>query len=192
MKTIHLDGEESLRIFSLPLRQRILREMQKAGRPVTAKQIADRLAITPSSAQHHMKRLESIGLIEPDHIESINGIQARFMRAADVMVSIGQQQKDENSMARDALMKSHLLDAYDGFQRVVEYARENPQPQQHRESGNDIFTEIAHLTEEEARELRALVMEYAQRHKNAGPGTHPWQIVYMAYDMELAERKGKA
>jgi DNA-binding transcriptional ArsR family regulator len=123
MKTIHLESEEQLRIFSLPLRQRILREMQKAGRPVTAKQIADRLNITPSSAQHHLKKLESIGLVEQDHIESINGIQARFMRVSDVMVSIGQQMRDETSLARDALVKSHLLEAYDGFQRVVETAR---------------------------------------------------------------------
>jgi len=186
MRTIYLDGEESLRIFSLPLRQKILREMHKTGVPMTAKQIADRLGITPSSAQHHLKRLESIGLVEPDHIESINGIQAKFMRAADVMVSIGQQYQDDTSLARDALVKSHLLEAYDGFQRVVEHAR--TLPEKHTQTGNDIFTEIAHLTDAEALELRAMVMDYAQQHKRAGAGTKPWQIVYMAYDMELAER----
>lgn len=186
MKTIYLEGEEQLRIFSLPLRQRILREMQKAGKPVTAKQIADRLQITPSSSQHHLKKLESIGLVEQDHIESINGIQARFMRAADVVVSIGQQMRDDTALARDALVKGHLMEAYEGYQHVVEYARSSSQ--ELRETGNDMFSEITHLTDAEALELRAMIMAYTQKHKTAGEGTKPWQIVYLAYDLELAER----
>lgn len=190
MKIIYLDGEEQLRIFSLPLRQRIMRDMQKAGRPQTAKQIADRLGITPSSAQHHLKKLESIGLVELDHIESINGIQAKFMRASDVIVSIGQQIADDTAFARDALMKGHLMEAYEEYQRVVEYARENNH--QGTESGNDLCTDIVHLTEKQAVELRKMLLEYTQKHKNAGEGTKPWQIVYMAYDMELAERGLKA
>ena len=186
MKTIYLDGEKQLRIFSLPLRQRILREMQKAGMPLTAKQIADRLKITPSSAQHHLIKLESIGLVEQDHIESINGIQAKFMRASDVVVSIGQQIADETTLVRDTLMKNHLMEAHQGYQRIVEHARNSPQ--ERIGSGNDIFTEIAHLTDEQALELRAMVMNYLLKHKNASTGTKPWQIVYLAYDMNLAER----
>jgi len=187
MKIIYLDGEKQLRIFSLPLRQRILREMQKAGMPLTAKHIADRLKITPSSAQHHMMKLASIGLVEPDHIESINGIQAKFMRVSDVVVSIGQQLTDETALARDALMKNHLMEAHRGYQQVVEYARDNPKKL--IGTGNDIFSEIAHLSEDQALELRALVMDYTQKHKNAAAGTNPWQIVYLAYNMNLAERK---
>lgn len=186
MKTIYLNGEEQLRIFSLPLRQRILREMQKAGVPMTAKQIADQLNITPSSAQHHLKKLESIGLVEQDHIESINGIQAKFMRVCDVTVSIGQQIADETTLSRDAFMKNQLTEAYAGYQHVVDYARQSTQPL--TATGNDIFTEIAHLTDAEALELRNMIMEYTQKHKTAGEGTKPWQIVYLAYDMELAER----
>ncbi|MHB1484155.1 MAG: helix-turn-helix domain-containing protein [Saccharofermentanales bacterium] len=185
MKNIYLDGEKQLRIFSLPLRQKILREMNMAGMALTAKQIADRLKITPSSAQHHLLKLESIGLVEQDHLESINGIKARFMRASDVVVSIGQQIADETTLSRDALMKSHLLEAYQGYQNVIEHARNNPQDRIGR--GNDIVTEIVHLTDEQAQELRAMVMEYTQKHKNSVKGTKPWQIVYLAYDMNLAE-----
>ena len=185
MKNIYLDGEKQLRIFSLPLRQKILRELQKAGAPLTAKQIADRLKITPSSAQHHLIKLESIGLVELDHIENINGIQAKFMRASDVVVSIGQQIADETAPARDALMTNHLMEIIQGYQRIVEHTRNCPPERDVR--GNDIFTEIAHLTDEQARELRALVMDYLQNHRAAVPGTNPWQIAYLAYDMNLAE-----
>jgi len=186
VKNIYLDGEKQLRIFSLPLRQRILREMQKVGMPLTAKQIADRLEITPSSAQHHLIKLESIGLVEQDHVESINGIQAKFMRASDVVVSIGQQIADETALARDALIKNHLMEAYRGYQRVNEHASNNSQEPLGK--GNDIFIEIAHLTDEQALELRAIVMNYTQKHKNVAIGTKPWQIVYLSYDINLAER----
>jgi DNA-binding transcriptional ArsR family regulator len=186
MKNIYLDGEKQLRIFSLPLRQKILRELQKAGAPLTAKQIADRLKITPSSAQHHLIKLESIGLVELDHIESINGIQAKFMRASDVVVHIGQQIADETALARDTLMNNQMMEVLQGYQRIVDHTRNSPQERD--VGGNDIFTEIAHLTDVQALELRALVMDYLQKHKDAAPGTNPWQIAYLAYDMNLAER----
>jgi DNA-binding transcriptional ArsR family regulator len=144
--------------------------------------------VAPSSAQHHIKKLESIGLVEQDHIELINGIQARFIRASDVMVSIGQQLRDDISQLRDTLVKTSLTEAYEGFQRIVEYSRESGEFE--ADSGNDIFLEIAHLTDDQARELRKLVMAYTQQHKRAGEDTKPWRIVYMAYDMELAEREG--
>jgi hypothetical protein len=57
-------------------------------------------------------------------------------------------------------------------------------------SGNDIFTEIVHLTEAQAIELHAMIVDYTQKHKCAQEDTKPWQIVYMAYNMELAEKNG--
>ena len=189
MKMIYLDDEQKLRIYSLPLRQRILREMEKAGRPITAKAIADRLGITPSAAQHHIKKLESIGLVEQDHIESINGIQARLLRVADATVSIGQQLADETSPARDAFVEGQVTQACRDYQRIVDYARKNNLPQ--ADTGNDLCTDIVHLTDAEAVELRAMLLEYARQHKQAREGTKPWQLVYLAYDMTLAESAGE-
>lgn len=186
MERICLDSEQKLRIYALPLRQRILREMEKAGAPVTAKQIADRLGITPSSAQHHLRKLESIGLVEQDHIELINGIQARLMRLTEVIVSIGQQLADATAPARDAFMENQLMEAYHGFGLVVAYARENGV--QETESGNDLCSDILHLTDAQALELHDMILAFARAHKQARSDTRPWQIVYMAYDMQLAEK----
>jgi len=186
MKTIVLGGEKELRIFSLPLRQKILRQMQMMGRPVTAKQIADSLNITPSSAQHHMKKLASIGLVEPDHTELIKGIRANFMRLAKVTVSIGQQYDDALSSSRDAFMREHLRDAFSSYMRVVANGRSKPEPHTGISRLCDLYSEIVHLTDEQADELHSIILDYLNSHTEASEGTRPWEMVFLAYPMDLA------
>ena len=188
MKMIMLKSEKELRIYSLPLRQKILREMQELGRPVTAKEVAGRLSITPSAAQHHLKRLMSIGLVEPDHMEVIRGFQAHYLRLADVTVSIGQQYKDTLAPMRDEMAKSGLMTALNGFMRTVERNREMSEPENiHRL--NDILTGIVHLTPKEADDFYQLVIGFLDSHTAAGPDTKPWEVALLAYRMDMAREE---
>ncbi len=101
--------------------------MSKAGKPVTAKKImADRLGITPSSAQHHMKQLMSIGLIEADHHELINGIKANFMRLTDATVRIGNQFGENAFRFPKAFMDSHFAEIYASYEAFVRNHRIKP------------------------------------------------------------------
>lgn len=59
-----LSDEKSVGIFMHPLRQRMLEKMMILAEPVTSKHLADELGIAPSSARHHMLKLESIGVVE--------------------------------------------------------------------------------------------------------------------------------
>lgn len=180
MNLILLDTEQKLRIFTLPLRQRILREMSKVGKPVTAKQMADRLGITPSSAQHHMKQLMSIGLIEADHHELINGIKANFMRLTDVTVRIGNQFGETLSDSRKAFMDSHIAEIYASYEAVV---RNHPN-QTEQSPYADIMTGIVHLSDRDAAELTKLITNFLSSHLYASEGTHPWEMALVAYRMD--------
>ena len=192
MKTIVLDNEKKLRIYTLPLRQRIMREMSISGVPMTAKQIADILEITPSSAQHHMKQLMSIGLIEADHHEMINGIKANYMRLADVMISIGSFYNDALATSREAFMQSQLNNIYNSFKVSTEAylnaadidvdADEFKMPKGMRL--NDVLTGIMHLTDEEADELYDILLDYVNDRMHANENTHPWEIAVVAYRMD--------
>ena len=186
MKMIVLRTEKELRIYSLPLRQKILREMQLLGRPFTAKEIAGRLAITPSAAQHHLKQLMSIGLVEPDHMEVIHGIQARYLRLAQVTVSFGQQYVDALAPMRDEMVKGGLMNALGGFMRTVEKNRKSPLPADSCRL-NDIVTGIVHLTPKEADDFYQLVTGFLDSHTEAGPDTKPWEVALLAYRMDLAQ-----
>ena len=184
MKMIVLKTEKELRIYSLPLRQKILREMQLLGRPVTAKEIADRLIITPSSAQHHLKQLMSIGLLEPDHMEVIRGIQAHYLRLTPVTVSLGQQYADALAPMRDEMVKGGLMNALSGFMRTVEKNRLKPMPADSCKL-NDIVTGIVHLTPKEADDFYQFVTGFLDSHTVAGPDTKPWEVALLAYRMDL-------
>lgn len=188
MKIVELSGEKELRIFSLPLRQRILREMSRSGVPVTAKEIADRLGIAPSSAQHHMKKLASIGLLEQDRTELIHGIQAKYMRLADVTVRIGQQYAGDLSSSRDAVTRRLLLDTFDGYLKTVEKARiQGLSEQPGAENYADLLSAVVHLTDEQAKSLRSLVSDFLKTCCRAGENTHPWDMAFLFYRMDLVE-----
>ena len=190
MKTIVLRSEKELRIYSLPLRQRILKEMHLLGRAVTAKEIADRLAITPSAASHHLKQLMSIGIVEPDHVQVVRGIQARYLRLAEVTVSIGQQYADTLAPLKDELVKSGLMSALNGFMRTVEKNRGRPDVH-HENRLNDILSGIVHLTPADADAFYHMVLSFLDSHTSAGPDTRPWEVVLLAYRMDIAGKEDR-
>ncbi len=192
MKKIVLDNEKKLRIYTLPLRQRIMREMSISGVPMTAKQIADLLEITPSSAQHHMKQLMSIGLIEEDHHELINGIRANYMRLADVIIGIGSFYNDALAISREAFMQSQLNSIYNSFKVSTEaYLSAQDIDAKAETFGmpkgmrlNDVLTGIMHLTDEDADELYDILLDYVNDRMHAKENTHPWEIAVVAYRMD--------
>ena len=92
---IVLSSEKELKVLMSPIRQRIIRQMSREGKPVTSKYIADKLNISPSSAQHHIKQLQEIGIIEFDHSEVINGITARYLKLSEKNISIGTNINDD-------------------------------------------------------------------------------------------------
>ena len=61
-KTIYIQTEKELRTYMHPLRQQILFELSLRPQGMTAKQLADALGIAPSSAGHHLGKLEQMGL----------------------------------------------------------------------------------------------------------------------------------
>ena len=87
-QTIHITTEKELRTYMHPLRQNILFELSLRPQGMTAKQLADALGIAPSSAGHHLGKLEQMGLAELARTEVIHGFCAKFYKAADVTVNI--------------------------------------------------------------------------------------------------------
>lgn len=179
---VKLATEKELRIFMFPLRQKILRTMHLLGEPTTAKHIADTLGISPSSARHHLIRLQEIGLVEHDHYEMVNGIKADFIRVADVTVSIGTDTADSLIEEREALSASILANVFANFTSTMHARRENPAEKSSRFQG-DLFSGIAHLDAGEAEELHHLVRAYLEDHaKPTHGGSSPWEFAFLLYE----------
>ena len=85
------------------------------GVPLTSKKIADILGISPSSARHHLIRLQQIGLVEHDRYEMVNGIRADYLKVVDATVSFGIQMDDDLYGKREQTMRQLLADIVQRF-----------------------------------------------------------------------------
>ena len=183
---IVLKTDKELKILMSPMRQKIIRLMRREGRPVTAKHIADKLNISPSSAQHHVKQLQQVGIIEFDHNEIINGITARYLRLSDKTISIGQDINDDLSSERDILARNILSNTYSEYQKLVTSKRKELIDEYKK--GNkmaDQLSGVVHLTTEEANELYDIIEDFIKKHSNASDNTHPFEYALLAFRADL-------
>lgn len=73
---LDLTTERQLKAFAEPVRTRILRIIQ--NQPATAKQIADRLGMSPGTIGHHLQVLEETGLARLVARRLVRGIVAKY------------------------------------------------------------------------------------------------------------------
>lgn len=179
-KNIILAEKKELEIFMNPTRQQLLREMERAGVPLTPKFLSDRLEISPSSVQFHIKKLESIGLLELDHTEMIHGITARFYRLSDADVSLGIADGDLTE-EKKLLMENSLMNVYRGFRKNV---REKRELMKVSEKYGDLMTHTVFLTEQEAREMFDMLQAFISEHKVKSEARDAWELGFVAYRME--------
>lgn len=185
---IFLKSDDELKILMSPVRQKIIKVFEKEGKPITSKYVADQLEISPSSARHHIKKLEEIGIIEFDHHEQINGITARYLRVTDKTISIGQELDDAFASERDLLARNILNDVYYGFHELINEKR--LLISEERKKGNRLLDQLAgvvHLPEEEANELFHMIHDYIKEHAKATENSHPYEYVLIAYRADLKD-----
>jgi hypothetical protein len=186
MKKIALTTKEELNIYMSPVRQQLLRQLSISGVPMTPKMLADKLRISASAAQHHIKKLMLLGLIEPDHTESINGITASFYKPAQVTVQIGLGRDDDLVRQKDALVQDSIAQVYDGFcshmkTRIdVSGSRDIDELRK----WGDILSGVAYLGDKESQELMKLIDNFLEKHAAPGAGRHPWEYALIVYNAE--------
>lgn len=188
-KLLLLTTKKELEIYMNPNRQAILREMGRAGEPVTPKFLSDRLGISPSSVQFHLKKLEELGIVSVNHTEQIRGITARFFCINDVDVSIGAHLED-NREEREILLENIVHNVFEGCRKALRTLRGKTIESIEEADGDipgDIMTGISFLTDEEAAQLRKQVQDYLAVHSKKRPGTHPWEYGLLAYKMTQEE-----
>ena len=178
MDTIVLKGKKELDVFINPQRQRLLRCMNLAGEPLTPKQIADRMALSPSSVQHHLRKLLALGLVEPHHTETIHGITARYYRVAAKTVRIGSLTENTLLPQRMALLQALLGTVFEGY---AAYCAANPAPAVQAAPYGDLLSGIVRLTPEEARTVQETIRGFLDAHERQEAVGEPWEYALIAY-----------
>jgi DNA-binding CsgD family transcriptional regulator len=181
-KIVKLQSETDFRIYMLPLRQKILRLLRIQGKAMTSKQIADKLGISPSSARHHLLRLMELGLVEHDHYESVNGIQANYLRSADVTVSIGGGKTDGLYQEREELISALVYDTLANFQKTMR-AGISASEQDETPFIGDLFSGIAHLSQKDATEFYSMARDFLETHALPNEESdNPWELACIFYN----------
>lgn len=186
-KIISLSSKEELNIYMSPQRQQLLRIMRIAGKPMTAKALADRLGISASSAAHHISKLVRLEVVEQDHTETVNGILARYFRLADATVSIGSHKEDGLGGERNVIIQNMLLNTLNGMNEGIKWARRSGIPNESLGDYGDCISGVMHLKPEDARELLKLIKKYINSHEKYEGGTQPWEFALILYNSGFAQ-----
>jgi hypothetical protein len=194
MKLIKLNTKEELNIYMNPVRQQLLRHLNINNTPMTPKMLADKLSISASGVQHHIRKLMSLGVIELDHQELINGITASFYKPALVTVQIGLEVEDDTSVERDVHLQNSLANVYEGFRtQLKRRIKEQGKPEEENiNDWGDILTGVVYLKKEESKELLQLINTYIEQHSIRSEDVIPWEYAVVVYNAEEVEEKKKA
>ena len=178
MDTILLSGKKELDIYINPQRQNLLRCMRIAGIPLTPKGIADRIGISASSVQHHIRKLMEIGIVVLSHTEQIHGITARYYKVSPKTVQIGGFDKDSFKEERLALLQSILSRVFHGFSDYCEKeSLSETGPRQH----GDLLSGVVRLSNDEAHELYDVIRDFLGKHEGEEREGDAWEYAVMAY-----------
>lgn len=175
-----LSDEKSVGIFLHPLRQRMLERMMILAEPVTSKKLADELGIAPSSARHHMQKLESIGVVEKDHQQLIHGILATYYRLTDKCISLDVCNTGLWDPTR-RLLEENARQVREGALKMMKDWQESASQNWDDAWGLVETNGVIHLTREETIALRDLIGDYLQQHSQPRPGTAPIRFDLISY-----------
>lgn len=193
MKKITLTTKEELNIYMSPTRQQLLRQLSIANAPMTPKMLSEKLSISASGVQHHIKKLMSLGLIELDHTEVINGITASFYKPTQVTVQIGLARDDGLAQQREVLVQDIIAQVLDGFRTNMKKRAQitgESDPAKLKKWG-DILSGIAYLNDEESSELIENIEDFIEQHSKPEAGRNPWEFAIIAFKTEEAEKWAK-
>ncbi len=167
-----------------PVRQQLLRLLSISLTPMTPKMLADKLTISPSSVQYHIKKLMSLELIELDHQKIINGITASYYKAPAVIVQVGTDRTDDTDHQRAVILQDAVSSVFDGFKKKAKLRKEQQSNNGQGLSNQwgDVLTGVVHLQKTESEELLKMITNYIEQHSTPSFNSAPWEYAMILYN----------
>lgn len=177
-RQIWLQTEKELRAYVHPMRQRILNLLFLTPEGMTAKQLADKLGVAPSSAGHHLAALEAIGMVRLARTQQVHGLTAKYYEAIRADVCL----RDTEAAAAD-IKTAFMQDVVNGiYGRMMRAARQlEAQGKTPGPGDGDTMAGIVYLTKSEAAELHETLLAFFAAHGEAREGALPYEYAVIAY-----------
>jgi len=161
-----ISTNKELKIISDPFRLRIINVYRDQDIPLTVKQCADILGEVPAKVHYHVQKLLDIEILVLDHIEIINGINAKYYKLPKTKIQLQIDDNDEkmgsslNHVMNVAV--SHLENFKIDFFNTTQKALNNKEDNQY-EVGWLSSTHL-YLSEEEFDELKSYIFEKLEKY----------------------------
>ena len=176
-KSIDLEERKQFRVLLHPVRQDILHLLRRVGRPMTANRVAEKMQLSPISAQGHLKKLTDMGLVLAEEHPTKRGGKAVCYSLADVEIRLRLGKKDMFQGEREALA-ANLVDGT--FRGLIDVTRQHDEAQMD-ENGLLLFGAL-HLPPQERAELMGMIRNYLKSHTTPEEeNVEHWEYVVMAY-----------
>ncbi len=184
-RIIHICTEKDLRTYMHPLRQKIMFELSLRPQGMTAKQLADTLNIAPSSAGHHLGKLEQMGLVELARTENIHGFCAKFYKAADVTVNIDAHRAAP--LMQEALLNNNVSQQLQRMSDVLAQVRRGDERVEPALASSHRYSTV-YLTQNEAQEFFDMLTRFFYAHstaEHASKEAHLYEISILSTDLTM-------
>lgn len=179
-KTIYLKSDKDVRIAFDPYRMRILETYFIRKIPMTANQIADILSEHHSKINYHIKKLESIDLLEVKYTKNVNGITAKYyqLKYENILIDKEVRQKSFASKYRDnSRHVNHRI--YSAWFQDDMFEADKVQSDKANYNGWDVrsFYQKVYMTTAERREYVKLIEKFLEEHKDPGEGKNEYGVL---------------
>lgn len=161
-KTKVLSTIDEIKAFSDPYRIQILFVFKNLDRPSTVKEVADEMGEVPAKVHYHVKKLESVGVLELVYTKEINGIIAKYYEPTAEKFKI-------ESKPMDSTVEALLLDesrkviasVYDDSKKIVFESLDT-------QEDNDVaalHTATLYLTDKDVEYVQNVINDLTEKYK---------------------------
>jgi predicted transcriptional regulator len=156
---------EEVKAISDPLKYRILMSYIKKDEPATVKQIADSINEVPAKVHYHVKKMESLGILELIYTKEIKGIIAKYYQPTAEKFEIKCESDITNSNKQLVVAEKQRLigEIYDTSKNEFFEQVNKSTNSDNKIKGNFGISEL-YLNDDEMKEFEELMGEFMTKH----------------------------
>lgn len=175
-----ISTEEELKIFSDPYRLKIISTFQSSDKPLTVKGCADIMKEVPAKVYYHVKKLIKIEILELDHVQVINGINAKYYKLTKQKFSVKLENSDQQNIYRQLNHVQNLLvQVLDDFkQDMIQSTQTAVDEKLDKDSDVGMLSgTYIYLTEEEYREVYDKIVAIIDTYNTKGENKNKYSYI---------------
>ncbi len=170
---------EEFKVFADPYRMSIIDVYVEQAKPLTVKQVADILGEVPAKVHYHIKKMISIDILELDHIEVINGINAKYYHLVydSFTIDLEETNNQVKALQVDSVAKVLIKKVDDFKDAIVKRAQKVKTEPRDKDADGFLSVTNVYLSNEEQTELRNLITDYIRNHSKKDDKKSKFSII---------------